>query len=133
MNLFLILFFISLISIAVIVGRKIILLRRGMLVSGEQNNFEIPYIEEVKHITIKKLKRYGYVVLINTIRISMKSTHFAKNKGTDIVNKLKNKVFKQSLENGDPQEVSKFLQMVGEYKHKIKKIKHRIRKEEGID
>ena len=34
--------------------------------------------------------------------------------------------------NGEKKEISKFLKIIGDYKNKIREIKHRIKKEENL-
>jgi RAB protein geranylgeranyltransferase component A len=52
-----------------------------------------------------------------------------KTKLVNRINKSKNNI---AGELPEKREVSKFLKMVSEYKHKIKKIKHQILEEENI-
>lgn len=136
MNIILILFAISLLSIMVMIGRKLMLLRRGLITAeySEEIIFEIPYINEVKTITIKNAKRYGYLGLVATIRLYFRSAGLAKStyleakeKTKNLIEKNKRALLKDKSENS---EISGFLRTISEYKEKISALKHRIREEE---
>ncbi len=135
MNFLLILFFVSLAGIIFMIWRKIV--RKEEIVDEEDapNDaiLDIPYVDEIKYMTVKKMKEYGYIVLLSSIRMSMKSTHVVKKASKEIAEVVKNTILKGGKESEDPKEVSKFLQLVTDYKHKIKKIKRKIREEEGLN
>lgn len=133
MSALLVIFFISLLGIIVMVWRKIS--RKEELINEENVSdmlIDMPYVDEIKYMTAKKLKKYGYVVLLSSIRLSMKSTKAVKKAGNEIGEIVKRTLLKNK-NSEDPKEVSKFLQMVSEYKNKIKHIKKRIREEEGLN
>lgn len=135
MNFFLILFFISLFGIIFMIGKRI---QKKEEITNEEDTLndtilDIPYVDEIKYITIKKIKEYGYVVLLSSIRLSMKSTHLVKKASKEVAEIVKNSLLKGSKESENPKEVSKFLQLVTDYKHKLKKIKRKIREEEGLN
>ncbi len=135
MNFLLILFFISLAGIIFMIWRRIVK-KEEMVDEEEAPNdaiLDIPYVDEIKYMTVKKIKEYGYVVLLSSIRMSMKSTHAVKKASKEVAEIVKNSLLKGSKESEDPKEVSKFLQLVTDYKHKIKKIKRKIREEEGLN
>lgn len=115
------------------IGRKI---WRKEIVNEEQMMddaiLEIPYMDEIKYMTVKKMKEYGYVVLLSSIRLSMKSSKIVKRASNEVANIVKKKLFKESNELSDPKQVSMFLQMISDYKSKIRKIKKKIREEEGL-
>ena len=128
MTAILIMFFISLAGISVMIGRKLILLKRGQIESVEKIPFEIPNSEEVRHFAVKNTKRYGYLTLVLILRFSVQSSNLLKHKYEKIKIKIKNmtnKYFPQK-----EKEVSKFLKMVSDYKNKIAKIRDKIIEEE---
>lgn len=136
MSLILILFFVSLAGISFMIGRKLILLKRGQIIAGENFFVEIPDLQEIKYIAVQGTKKYGYILLVETLRFSIRSSYFLKKKGGEIAEKIKNKFSRsQSFAGGEPEkrEVSKFLKMISEYKEKIGKIKNKIKEEEGIE
>ena len=93
-------------------------------------------LDEVKFIVIKKAKKYGYIILITTLRVSIKSSHLVKNSYGKVKAKVRNKINKHLSHKErihKEKEVSSFLKMVSDYKRKIRQIKHRIKEEEGIE
>lgn len=117
------------------IGRKLVLTNIQKNEYTEKFVFEPFDLDEIKHITIKKLKRYGFIILVITLRISIKSSHSLKNTYNKIKNKTiqiidKNLFYKSKKH--EEKEVSNFLKMVSDYKHRIRQIKHKIREEEGI-
>ena len=92
MYFFLILFFISLFGIILMIGRKLLLLPNNTSNKKIESilTSEFFSLENIKDVTIKNLKKYGFVILVITLRISIKSSHLIKKgyKGT------KNKMIK---------------------------------------
>ena len=136
MTTLLILFFISLVGIIFMIGKKMIFLKNNQVIIEEGYTFGAPHVDEIKYVTVKKLKEYGYILVVTTIRFSMKSSKFIKNTSEVVYRKIKDKLLKSKNgieeEVSDKKEVSKFLKMVSEYKHKLNRIKHKIKEEEGI-
>ena len=133
MYILLILFFVSLIGITFMIGRKFLMLQNGQILNREEIIFGAPLIEEWKILTIKNIKKHGYIGLVATIRFYVRSTNTLKNKYQEVKVKVKNLHSKNT--NGElagKREVSKFLKMISEYKHKIREIKHKIKEEENI-
>ena len=130
----LILFFGSLFGIIFMIWRKLLMLQNGQILNKEETLLETAYLEELKHLTIKNIKRHGYTGLVTIIRLYIKSSNFIKNKNKQIKIKIKDKLSKHSRRlNGDlpkSQEIPKFLKIISEYKQKIREIKHKIREEE---
>ncbi|MEK7471249.1 MAG: hypothetical protein AAB623_01200 [Patescibacteria group bacterium] len=130
----LILFFGSLFGIIFMIWRKLLMLQNGQILNKEETLLETAYLEELKHLTIKNIKRHGYTGLVTIIRLYIKSSNFIKNKNKQIKIKIKDKLSKHSSRlNGDlpkSQEIPKFLKIISEYKQKIREIKHKIREEE---
>lgn len=96
---------------------------------------EIPYIREIRHVTVKNIKKYGHISLVATLRFYIRLNNFLKNKYGEIKIKIKNKLKKsKGLEDGpsEKKEVSGFLKMISDYKRKIREIKHRIHEEENL-
>jgi hypothetical protein len=116
------------------IGRKLLMLQSGKIemVNQGEEVFGTPYfLEEWKHSTIKNTKRYGYIALVETIRFYFRLNNFLKSKYQEIKAKAKGLYEKrQSIEDIEKREVSKFLKMVSEYKSKIRKIKDRVKEEE---
>ena len=136
MYFFLILFSISLLGIIVMIGQKLLFanIKNNSSLDKifEAENFDI---EEIKHATIKSVKRYGFIGLVIILRFSIKFSFLIKNFYRKVVNKIKsiiNIYFNNTKEENKEKEVSNFLKMVSDYKHKIRQIKHRIKEEEGI-
>lgn len=128
MTAILIMFFISLAGISVMIGRKLILLKRGQIESAEKIPFEIPNSEEIKYFAVKNTKRYGYLTLVVILRFSIRSSNFLKRQYKEIKTKIGNTINKHFPQK--EKEVSKFLKMVSDYKNKIAKIRNKIIEEE---
>ena len=128
----LVLFFASLISIIAMIGRKLVTLKHEEIPNHhEEVLFELPYLKEVKHITIASVRKSGYALLVGTVRFYVRSTDLLKNKYREIRNKIKNMIAK-SHATGEKKEISKFLKIIGDYKQKIREITHKIKKEENL-
>lgn len=133
MNTLLILFFVSLLGISFMVGRKVKLLRKGALDVNGEFPWKVPETHEVRRITVRSLKRYGYVILVITIRSYIKSSDFIKGKYDVLKDRVINSINKRMNKEGvteESKEPSKFLKMVSEYKNKVREIKDRIREQE---
>lgn len=131
MNLLLILFFISLAGIIFMIGRKLILLQTEPVPTGSNFLFEIPDSKDVKHIAAKNIKKYGFILLVITIRSYVKTLNYTKKKSNELYDKAHKIITRNKIEtNNGNREVSKFLKKVSEYKQKINKIKHQIVEEE---
>lgn len=131
MYLLLILFFASLIGIVLMVGKKLALLKSGHIEERSGTPFGAQYLEELKQTTLRNIKKHGYAGLVATIRLYVQSSNFTKAKLDELTLRLKNMRRKGAVETeAEKQEVNNFLQMVSEYKRKIREIKHKITKEE---
>lgn len=130
MTILLILFFGSLFGISFMIERKLLMLQNGQVLDRDETFLKTPYLEELKHKTVKNIKKHGYTGLVATIRFYIRSTNFVKNKYDEARTAIKNIHPKKSNNGtGDNQEISKFLKIISEYKHKIREIKHRINEE----
>ena len=124
----LILFFGSLMGIIFMIGRKLVLLKNGRVSPSAEITFEIPYLKEAKHLTLKNIKKHGYSGLVGTIRLYVKSSNFVKNKYREVKVKIIDLSKSRSkTSSADKQEISKFLKIISDYKHKIREIKHKIK------
>ena len=135
MFILIILFFISLAGISIMIGRKLVLLRKGQITVQGDFSIQPPDPHQIRFIIIRNTKKYGYILLVATIRFSMKSSRIVKSKYEAIKNKTKNitrKYIPHKEKEIKEKEVSKFLKMVTEYTHKIRKIKHKIKEEENL-
>jgi len=131
MYILLILFFASLFSIILMIGRKLITLKQEQVLNQEEVLFELPYLKEVKHITVTNVRKHGYALLVAILRFYIRGTNFSKSQYEKLKIKIKNMHNRNQI-NGEKKEISKFLKIIGEYKHKIREIKHKIKKEENL-
>ncbi len=127
----LVLFFVSLISIIIMMGRKLVLLRKGTVLEQEEKEFQIAHLDKLKNFTIVNIRKWGHNGLVTTLRFYIKSTNILKNKYQETKIKVR-KMATARHANGEKKEISKFLKIIGEYKNKIREIKHRIKKEENL-
>ena len=127
----LILFFGSLLSITFMVGKKLILLRSGTVIPREEIISKDQYLEELKYVTIKNIKKYSYLGLVASIRFYFHFANLLKKKYQETKIKIKEMRGKRlNVVNNEKREASKFLKMISEYKHKIRNIKRQIKEEE---
>ena len=133
MSILLILFFTSFFGIIIMIGRKLVLLQNGQTLEREEVSFKIPHLEKIKHLTVKNMRKYGHMSLVTTLRFYVRSMNLLKNKYEETKIRIKNfNTRKDSNGNGaEKVEVSKFLKMISEYKHKIRAIKQKIHEEEN--
>ncbi len=127
----LILFFASLASIIVMIGRKFVLLKSGQVVGVSETSLEVPHLEKVKHLTIANIKKYEHIILEKIVRMYVKSTNAVKNKYGELKAQIKNKSMAKNI-NGENKEASKFLKIIVDYKNRVREMKHRIKKEENL-
>jgi hypothetical protein len=118
------------------IGKKLV------FIDLERNDFTGKYIletfnlNELRYTATKNAKKYGFIILITTLRISIKSSHILKNgykKTKDKINTSIDNYLARKNKGAKEKEVSSFLKMVSDYKHRIRQIKHRIKEEEGIE
>ena len=86
----LILFFTSLLAIVIMIGRKLVVLEHEQVLNHEEVLFELPYLKEVKHLTVKNIKKHGYAGLVAIIRFYVQSMNFFKDRYEKIKIKIKN-------------------------------------------
>lgn len=136
MYIYLSLFFISLFAIAFMVMRRVILLKELKTHAGTELTLDVPDLEEIKVIAIKKFKIYGYIILVVSIRIYIKLSHLLKNKyqiAKNMVHKIHQKYSSKNKLVSERKQASKFLKIIGDYKSKIRIIKEKIKAEEGLN
>ena len=127
----LILFFASLFSIIIMIGKKLAALENEQALNQEEVLFEVPYLKEIKNVTAKNVKKHGYAGLVTILRFYIRFTNFLKDKYKEIKIKIENKN-NENHANGGKKEISKFLKIIGDYKEKIRNIKHKIKREEDL-
>ena len=127
----LILFFASLFSIIIMIGRKLTILEHEQILNQEEILFELPYFKKIKRFTVENIKKNGNILLVATVRFYVRGANLFKNKYEEIKIKIKNRSLKNNI-NGGQKEISKFLKIIGDYKNKIREIKHKIKKEENL-
>ncbi len=127
----LILFFASLLSIIIMIGKKLAVLENEQVLNQEEVLFELPYLKEIKHITVKNIRKHGYAGLVTTLRFYIRFTNFLKEKYKEIKIEIENKS-NENHTNSEKKEISKFLKIIGDYKNKIRDIKRKIKREEDL-
>ena len=116
------------------IGKKLILLKNGKIEHIERVLFDIPNLDQVKNVTVKNSKRYGYVILVETIRFYVRASILIKYiyfKTKKKIKEIYHRYFPHKIKENKEKEVSKFLRMVSDYKNKIKNIKDKIIEEEN--
>lgn len=130
-NLLLILFFASLISIIVMIGRRLVLLKKEGVTVEEKITFEVPNLEKFKYHTIAGIKKCERIALVEILRLYLKGTNFLKNKYQVLKIKIQSFRKVRHLES-QKKEISKFLKVIGDYKRRIREITHKIKREEDL-
>src|SRR5258708_2174422 len=129
-----ILFFTSLLGILLMIGRKLLVLENVGELEKRELPFRMGHMEEMRIIGRDMIKSYGYAVLVLILKLYIKTLNlgryaYERSKGEIKINVDKwNKKRQDAM--GDKRE-SKFLKMIGEYKEKIREIKHKIIEEEA--
>lgn len=135
MTIILILFFLSLIAIMFMVGKRLILLKEKQITIDTNVAIDIPDLQDIKIMTFRGLKKYGYITLVILIRFYVIASNFLRKKYQEIKSKILiafDKYTSSKVEGGEKKEVSKFLKTISDYKKQIKRIKNRIEKEEEL-
>jgi len=129
----LILFFASLLSIAIMIGRKLVLLKKGQIEVTQEIPFEVPYLKEIRRAVVFNIKKYEHLALVGIVKFHLQFANFLKSKYGELKIKLRNLHLKhsQKAEAGEKTEVSTFLKVVSVYKNRITEIKDRIKREEN--
>ncbi len=124
-------------------GNKILKLRNGKITEGARSHSFFHHShhftldpQKIKSAILTGFKKSGYVALFITLKLSIKSLNFIKVKGKKLIIEIERKFQKNKNELleevAEKKEVSKYLKTISEYRQKIKLMKYRIKKEEGI-
>jgi hypothetical protein len=135
MQIAIIILIISFLGMTVMIGRKLVLLRKGHIELGANgSNILLTDIEKIKSFGQKNLKRYGYFALFSVLRSYIRTVNSLKKQGIQLAKKIENKLLKNKKgvvgENAEKREVSKYLKIISEYQEKIRKMKKKIQEEE---
>ena len=135
MYFFFILFFVSLGAIIFMIGRKLLLINDSEkhIHHFYSENFlsDLFDFDKLKNSIIKNGKKFIHILIWITLRTYILSLNFINKKRTEIALKIRNKFNKNNTENTEEaKEPSKYIKMISEYRHKIRKIKHKIKQEE---
>ena len=138
MYFFFILFFVSLGAITFMIGRKLLLINNSekhiLHLHPENLLSDLFDFDKLKDITIKNSKKFIHILVWIILRAHILSLNFINKKRTEISLKIKSKFNKNNPENPEEKkDASKYIKMISEYRHKIRKIKHKIKQEEGIE
>lgn len=131
----LIIFFLSLAGIIIMIWRELILVKNNQFIRAEYPHPFVHDLEKIKHLTFKSIKKLGYIILFLVLRFFIKFSNFIKIKTSLLIKKLKSKFIKSKKEslNEAGEAGSKYLKIISDYKHKIRKMKKKIKEEEGIE
>ncbi len=155
-------FFLSLIGIVVLIGHKIVRQQDSGAGDGEHLHSHLRHLvsdlQTIKYLAWNRVKRFGYLALFTVFKFSIRSINFTKTKGRMFgifLKKMTRKFLEKSRLSGnlppsaagrpagtgrneqeragEKQEVSKYLQVIFEYRQKLRRMRHRIKEEEGIE
>src|ERR1035437_5565796 len=129
-----ILFFISLIGIVFMIGRKLAPVRNGEVEKQEYAHPFVPDVQKIKHLTLESLKKYEHAMLVVILRFYVRFSNFLKNTYEGLKTKVKNLRKSKNgnmSEETETKEASKFLRVISDYKQRVIHIKHRITEEEN--
>jgi hypothetical protein len=120
------------------IGRKLLLIndseKHSLHLHPENLLSDLFNFNKLKDSTIKNSKKFIHILIWIILRTYILSLNFINKKRTEIVLRIKNKLNKNNTENSEgKKEPSKYIKMIAEYRHKIRRIKHRIKQEEGIE
>ncbi|HBG68934.1 hypothetical protein A2W78_01705 [Candidatus Nomurabacteria bacterium RIFCSPLOWO2_12_40_14] len=124
-------FFVSLIGIVIMIGRKLEVVENGQM---PDNGYKHPFVgdmQNIKEIITVNTKKYGHLTVVTILRFYIRGTNLLKNSYEKIKIKIDN-IGKDKHADGEKKEISKFLKIIGDYKHKIREIKHKIKEEENL-
>ena len=132
MSILLILFFASLLGIAVMIGKKLFLLKEEPAITEENFLIRTPDMREIRYVFVRKSREYGFIVLVEIIRFSVRSSKLLKRTYKEAENKIRKITSKyiKHKETVKEKEVSGFLKKISEYKQKVRKIADQVIEEE---
>lgn len=122
---------ISFVAMYFMLWRKLALVRNGAVVEGAHAHPFVPDLENLKKLAHKNTRWLAYKTLVTALRLHIRGSNTLKNKYGELKQKIRE--IRDKNGNGLPQakpEVSNFLQLITDYKNKIRHIKHKIKKEE---
>ena len=125
-------FFLSLLSILFMIGKKVAWVRdRHIVVKENQTNPLAPDLQKIQNTALDGLKNLGKLVIFTILKIYVKLGNFLKNKYSELKTKIKNLKNQNQTNSGLLGiETNKFLKVVSEYKNKLSKMKNNIDEEE---
>ena len=114
------------------IGRKLVMLQNGQLQIQENGSFEIPYLKEAKHLTIKSVKDYKHLILVEVVKFYVQFSNLLKSGYQKLKVRVQNIHIKQHRngEISERAEVSKVVKFISGYTHRIKEIKKSVTEEE---
>jgi hypothetical protein len=135
MAIILTLLFLSVAGIIFMIGNKLIMLQEGKVVTQDAFPFRIPEAHELRKITKKSTRKYGFIALVIILRLYVLASHFLKVQFTKLGKFLSRKINKilAGKHKDEPKEVSAFLKRMSDYKNKVRQIKDKIKEQEGIE
>ena len=123
----LILFFTSLMFMLIMVHKKLNFIEEQK--DKKEGILELELLTEIKNLIFKKIKNYGHVSLVSSIRYYVKSKNFIKGKYEEIKDTMMD-VNKKTIQPMEKRQASNFLKKISEYKEKIRELKEKIHEEE---
>ncbi|HEU0085477.1 MAG TPA: hypothetical protein VFQ59_00780 [Candidatus Paceibacterota bacterium] len=114
------------------------LVKKGAISEEELYNIPNPFvddIEKLKYSTRKNVKRYGYLSLFAILRVYIHTANYLKKKSIELAKKIESKLVQSKTEgtNEEHKEANRHLKMVSEYLTKIRRMKKKIKEEEGLE
>src|SRR4051812_49320406 len=109
-------FVISLIGLSLLIGRKLALIHRGVIVVEERDVFTKEFFEALGEDFWTSAKRYGYIALVEIIRIYLRGLHVLRRYYFALENKVKD-AYRSRMAHKEQEGVSenKFLKAMGTY------------------
>jgi hypothetical protein len=139
MYFFFILFFVSLAIIMLMIVRKLLLINNieehHTHHVDEMFLHKILDFKKIKYLTVENLKKIEHALIWIIVRTYLVSLNFINKKRKGIAIKIKSKLNRNYNDNilEEKKEVSKYIKIISEYRQKIRKIKHKIKEEEGLE
>ncbi len=121
------------------ITRKVISLSGVKHHPFQEENFlsEILDLNKVKNSAKKGFENGLHFVIWISLKSYIISVNYLNTQRKAIILKIKEKIHKHkktdSRLSNEPQDPSKYLNLISEYRHKIKIMKRRIKQEEGIE
>lgn len=129
-----ILFFISLFGIIFMIGHKLAPVRSGQVALTDDVHPFVPDLKKIRRFGYYRVRKYEHMLLVLVLRSYVRFSNFMKHEFEDVKETTmyfwNKKIAKKNI-NGTVDEPSKFLEMITDYKNKVRHIKHRITEEES--